>query len=104
MSEPKPIPVHTMMDAAQQMPPSPETDVVVYLPTDAAKAAVRECEVLMAVDAMNPDRVKVLKGEKVLDGIIRSGVARPVKVLRVELDLDTSELEWLAALVKITGR
>ena len=57
-------------------------------------------DVIIAVDVMSR-RESLVFGRQVLASIVRENIARGVRVLRVELDMDTDELERLLALTLV---
>jgi len=88
------IPLESLF-AADGISPNPEVD---------PRAALAEAEVVLGIDVMTRHSVVVF-GRNALKAIVRTGKARVVPVLGVEIDLETDDLEKLCALmVVVKGR
>lgn len=71
-----------------------------------ARAILKDAEVIFGVDVMSEKETLVF-GRKTLEGIIRKGKAKPIKVLRVSIDMEATsdDLEKLLAMVvTVKGR
>ena len=101
-AEPDPTPIHSLMGSR----PLGALGGAVLLchPTAEAHAMLKGADVVLAVDVSDPTRRKVVKGEQHLRQVARPGRAEELRMLMVEMDIDTDELEWLAAAVRVACR
>jgi hypothetical protein len=68
------------------------------------RRALHEADVILGVDVMS-QREFLLFGRDAIDRIIATGKAEMCRVLRIELDQETTELEKAVALVRtVKGR
>lgn len=90
-----PLPVHSLMG---RIIPS-GADEAFGLPTESAKGAIAEAEVIVAVD-VDSKREAIVYGRRLLEEIADSAESCTCSVFYVALDENSLELEWLCAAVK----
>jgi hypothetical protein len=85
------VSIHALF-AADSINPNPELD---------PRPALAAVEVILGVDVMT-GREFLVYGRDALERIVRSRRPTPMRMLKVELDQETNELERLLALVRLT--
>jgi hypothetical protein len=60
-----------------------------------------DAEVVVAVDVMSGNE-SLMYGRRILERVVAGTLDRDPEVLKVELDMETDDLERLAALVQVT--
>jgi hypothetical protein len=91
---PAAVPIHALYDANGLRPRS----------ADDPRPALDAAEVILGVDVKSGDQFLVY-GREARRGAAGGALAMALRVLRVELDLDTQELELLCAMVAaVKGR
>jgi hypothetical protein len=83
------IPIHALFGT--RFGPNPDLD---------ARETMKQADMIFGIDVMTGDEF-LFYGRDLLNEIAKSGVTRQVAVVAIELDLETEELEMLAALVQV---
>lgn len=64
------------------------------------RETLKSADVVLAVDVMSR-ATQVLRGEELLRRVVATGQTEKMKVLGVELDMNTAELEYVAAALRV---
>jgi hypothetical protein len=83
------IPITALLDASRRRPNS-ETD---------PRSALRAAEVIIGVDDRS-DREFIVYGRNALEEKTRTSAADALRILKIRLDQNSAELQWLLTLVE----